>query len=215
VLKELQALTRDKSVYEYLQQEIVDGYHDHSEFVRAVESDYLDVVDREVRDSMGLVSDAQYLELFERYVQTVSAWVKGERVQNKMTGAQEKPDEARLAEFESYVMPKGDDAQSFRRSLIATVGAWRIDNPDAQVDYGRIFPDLFKRLSDHFFEERKRQLKRNVENILKYLSDERGSLSAKEQQQVVSTMEQMVARFGYTEASAKDAIVFLVRKRYA
>jgi hypothetical protein len=132
-----------------------------------------------------------------------------------MTGAQEKPDETRLAEFESYVMPKGDDAQSFRRSLIATVGAWRIDNPDAQVDYGRIFPDLFKRLSDHFFEERKRQLKRNVENILKYLSDERGSLSAKEQQQVVSTMEQMVARFGYTEASAKDAIVFLVRKRYA
>ncbi len=215
VLKELQALTRDKSVYEYLQQEIVDGYHDHAEFVRAVESDYLDVVDREVRDSMGLVSDAQYLELFERYVQTVSAWVKGERVQNKMTGAQEKPDEARLAEFESYVMPKGDDAQSFRRSLIATVGAWRIDNPDAQVDYGRIFPDLFKRLSDHFFEERKRQLKRNVENILKYLSDERASLSAKEQQQVVSTMEQMVARFGYTEASAKDAIVFLVRKRYA
>jgi predicted Ser/Thr protein kinase len=215
VLKELQALTRDKSVYEYLQQEIVDGYHDHAEFVRAVENDYLDVVDREVRDSMGLVSDAQYLELFERYVQTVSAWVKGERVQNKMTGAQEKPDEARLAEFESYVMPKGDDAQGFRRSLIATVGAWRIDNPDAQVDYGRIFPDLFKRLSDHFFEERKRQLKRNVENILKYLSDERGSLSAKEQQQVVSTMEQMVARFGYTEASAKDAIVFLVRKRYA
>lgn len=215
VLKELQALTRDKSVYEYLQQEIVDGYHDHAEFVRVVENDYLDVVDREVRDSMGLVSEAQYLDLFERYVQTVSAWLKGERVQNKLTGAQEKPDEGRLQEFEGYVMPKGDDATSFRRSLIATVGAWRIDNPEIPVDYARIFPDLFKRLSEHFYEERKRQLKRNVENILKYLSDERGTLSNKEQQQVRSTMDEMVARFGYTEASAKDAIVFLVRKRYA
>ncbi len=215
VHKELLALTRDKSVYEYLQQEIVDGYHDHAEFVRIVENDYLDVVDREVRDSMGLVSETQYVELFERYVQTVSAWIKGERVQNKHSGAQEKPNEASLAEFESYVMPKGEDATGFRRALISTVGAWRIDNPEIPVDYARIFPDLFKRLSDHFYEERKRQLKRNVENILKYLSDERSSLSPKEQAQVKKTMDEMVARFGYTEASAKDAIVFLVRKRYA
>ena len=215
VLKELMALTRDKSVYEYLQQEIVDGYHDHAEFVRIVESDYLDVVDREVRESMGLVSEAQYVELFERYVQTVSAWIKGERVTNKMSGADEKPDESRLAEFEGYVMPRGDDATNFRRALISTVGAWRIDNPDTPVDYARIFPDLFKRLSDHFYEERKRQLKRNVENILKYLSDERGTLSPKEQAQVTKTMSEMVARFGYTENSAKDAIVFLVRKRYS
>lgn len=215
VLKELMALTRDKSVYEYLQQEIVDGYHDHAEFVRIVESDYLDVVDREVRESMGLVSEAQYVELFERYVQTVSAWIKGERVTNKMSGADEKPDESRLAEFEGYVMPRGDDATNFRRALISTVGAWRIDNPDTPVDYARIFPDLFKRLSDHFYEERKRQLKRNVENILKYLSDERSALSPKEQAQVQKTMSEMVARFGYTENAAKDAIVFLVRKRYS
>ncbi|MDP3157911.1 MAG: serine protein kinase PrkA [Archangium sp.] len=215
VLKELMALTRDKSVYEYLQQEIVDGYHDHAEFVRIVENDYLDVVDREVRDSMGLVSEAQYVELFERYVQTVSAWIKGERVQNKHSGAQEKPNETSLAEFEGYVMPKGEDATGFRRALISTVGAWRIDNPEIPVDYARIFPDLFKRLSDHFYEERKRQLKHNVENILKVLSDERGSLSPKELAQVKKTMDEMVARFGYTQASAKDAIVFLVRKRYA
>ncbi len=215
VLKELLAITRDKSVYEYLQQEIVDGYHDHAEFVRIVENDYLDVVDREVRESMGLVTEAQYLDLFERYVQTVSAWVKGERVQNKLTGAQEKPDEGRLAEFEGYVMPKGDDPNEFRRSLIATIGAWRIDNPEPQVDYAKIFPDLFKRLSDHFFEERKRQLKRNVEQVLRSLSDEQGALSPRELQQARSTLEVMGSRFGYTEASAKDAILFLMRKRYA
>ena len=215
VLKELMALTRDKSVYEYLQQEIVDGYHDHAEFVRIVENDYLDVVDREVRESMGLVSEAQYVELFERYVQTVSAWIKGERVTNKMSGQDEKPDESRLAEFEGYVMPRGDDATNFRRALISTVGAWRIDNPEVAVDYAKIFPDLFKRLSDHFYEERKRLLKRNVENILKYLSDEKSSLSPKEQAQVQKTMSEMVARFGYTEGSAKDAIVSLVRKRYS
>lgn len=215
VLKELVAITRDKSVYEFLQQEIVDGYHDHHEFVRIVEEDYLEVVDREVRESMGLVSESQYKDLFERYVQTVSHWVKGEKMQNRLTGEMEKPDEGRMGEFEGFVMPRGDDASEFRKSIIATIGAWRIDNPTAPVDYGQIFPDLFKRLSDHFYEERKKQLKRNVENILKFLSDEKGSLSAKEQAAVRSTLDGMAQRYGYTDGSARDAIVFLMKKRYA
>jgi len=215
VIKELANLVRDKSVYEFLQQEIVDGYHDHAEFVRVVEEQYLDWTDREVRESMGLVSEGQYEELFERYVQTVSAWVKGERVTNRHTGQPEKPDEGRLSEFEGFVMPRGDDPKEFRKGLIANVGAWRIDNPEGNVEYRRIFPDLFKRLSDHFYDERKRTLRINAENTLKYLGDERNTLSAKEQQQVRQTLEQMTTKYGHTEASARDAIVFLMKKRYA
>ena len=120
-----------------------------------------------------------------------------------------------MSEFEGFVMPRGDDAGEFRKSIIAAIGAWRIDNPTAPVDFGQIFPDLFKRLGDHFYEERKKQLKRNVENILKYLSDERGTLSPKEQQQVRSTLDAMGSRFRYTDDSARDAIVFLMKKRYA
>jgi predicted Ser/Thr protein kinase len=215
VLKELASLTKDKSVYEFLQQEVVDGYHDHAQFVNVVESEYLDWVDREVRESMGLVSDSQYLDLFERYVQTVSAWVKGERVQNKLTGQQEKPDEGRMAEFEGFVMPKGDDAREFRRGLISQVGAWKIDNPDGAVDYARIFPDLFKRLAEHFYEERKRTLQRNGEQVLQYLSDERAGLSAREVTQARQTLETLGRQWGYTDASARDAISFLMKKRYA
>ena len=58
------------------------GYHDHEEFVRVVEAEYLDAIDEEIRDSMGLVSETQYRELFERYVTLVSHWVKGERLRN-------------------------------------------------------------------------------------------------------------------------------------
>lgn len=214
VFQELRALTRDKTVYDFLQQEVVDGYHDHEEFVTAVEQEYLELVDHEVRDSMGLVSETQYKELFERYVQLVSHWVKGEKLVNKVTGQHEKPDEARMAEFEGYVMPKGDDAGEFRRGLIASIGASKIDNPDQAIDLTRIFPDLYKRLKDHFFEERKRQLKRNVENILRYLSDEKASLAPKDQQQVRSTLDTMNQKYGYTDASTRDAIVFLTKKRY-
>ena len=82
------------------------------------------------------------------------------------------------------------------------------------MDYPRIFPDLFRRLRDHFFEERKRVLRKNKENVLKYLSEERGTLSSKEQAQVESTLKTMAERYGYCEHCAKDAILFLMRKRY-
>ena len=215
VLEELHAICRDKSVYEFLQQEVVDGYHDHEAFVAQAEEEYLDLVDGEVRDSMGLVSEGQYRELFERYVQHVSHWVKGERMHNRITGEMERPDERRMAELEGIVMPRSEDAGEFRRGLISAIGAHKLDNPDAQMDYARIFPDLFKRLRDHFYEERKRALGKNVENILKYLSDDRGQLSPREQAQVQATLDTMASRYGYCEHCAKDATLHLARKRYA
>ncbi|QRK06943.1 serine protein kinase PrkA [Archangium violaceum] len=214
VLEELEAICKDKSVYEFLLQEVVDGYHDHEEFVRAVEAEYLDRVDEEVRESMGLVSEGQYRELVERYVYNVSHWVKGEKIRNRITGAMERPDEQRMAEMEAIVMPRGEDPGEFRRGLISQIGAHKLDNPDAEMDYPRIFPDMFRRLRDHYFEERKRVLRRNKENVLKYLSEERATLSSREQSQVESTLKTMHERYGYCEHCAKDAILFLMKKRY-
>jgi predicted Ser/Thr protein kinase len=214
VLEELEALCRDKSVYEFLQQEVVDGYHDHEEFVRVVEGEYLDRVDAEVRDSMGLVSEGQYRELVERYMLHASHWVKGEKLRNRVTGEMERPDEHRMAELEAIVMPRGEDAGDFRRGLISGVGAYRMDHPDAELDYARIFPDLFRRLRDHYYEERKRVLRKQKENVLKYLSEERASLSPREQGQVEATLKTMTERYGYCEHCAKDAILFLMKRRY-
>src|ERR671935_2052588 len=104
VLEELESLTRDKSVYEFLQQEVVDGYHDHEEFVRVAEGEYLDVLDEEVREAMGLVSEKQYRTMFERYVLHVLAWTRGERLRNPHTGEMERPDEEMMAQTEAIVM---------------------------------------------------------------------------------------------------------------
>jgi serine protein kinase len=215
VLEELSDLCRDKSVYEFLQEEVVDGYHDHEEFVRTVEALYLESVDGEVRESMRLVSDDQYTSLFEQYIQHVRHWVKNEKMRNRVTGEMERPDEKRMGEMEGIVMPRGDDPGEFRRGLIGQIGAHKLENPEAEMDYGRIFPDLLRRLRAHFFEERKRALSRGAENVLKALSDERAALSAREQEQVKQTLAAMRERYGYCEVCAKEAILFLVRKRYA
>ncbi|HUL60090.1 MAG TPA: serine protein kinase PrkA [Anaeromyxobacteraceae bacterium] len=215
VLAELDALCKDRSVHEFLQQEVVDGYHDHEEFVRVAEAEYLDAIEDEIRDSMGMVSESQYRELFGRYVTLVSHWVKGERLRNRVTGEYEKPDEERMVEFEKIVMPPGEDRGTFRRGLITAVGAFRLDHPDTkEIDYVGIFPDLFRRLRDHYFEERKRQLRRARENVLRYLSDDREQLDDKARRQVEDTLRVMRERYGYCEHCAQDAILFLMRRRY-
>jgi serine protein kinase len=215
VLAELEALCRDKTVLDFLQAEVVDGYHDHEEFVRVVEAEYLDLIDEEIRGSMGMVSEAQYRELFARYVTLVSHWVQGEKVRNRVTGESAPPDEERMLELERMVMPPGEDRGSFRRGLIASVGAFRLDHPGtAEIDYVAIFPDLFRRLRDHYYDERKRELQRSKENVLRYLSDERPALDERARRHVEATLETMRARHGYCEDCAKDAILFLMRRRY-
>jgi serine protein kinase len=215
VLAELEALCRDKSVHDFLQQEVVDGYHDHEEFVRVAEAEYLDAIDEEIRDSMGLVPESQYRDLFGRYVTMVSHWVKGEKLQDRVTGVYAPPDEARMVEFEKIVMPTGDDRGNYRRGLISAVGAYRLDHPDAkEIDYLAIFPDLFRRLREHYFEERRRQLRRSREDVLRYLSDEREHLDPKAKRQVEETLRAMRERYGYCEHCAQDAILFLMRRRY-
>ncbi|MFO0580957.1 MAG: serine protein kinase PrkA [Anaeromyxobacter sp.] len=215
VLEELEALCRDKTVHDFLQQEVVEGYHDHEEFVRVAEARYLDTIDEEIRDSMGLVTEGQYRELFGRYAALVSSWLKGEKVQNRLTGASEPPDEARMTEFEGVVMPPGEDRGAFRRGLVSAIGAFRLDHPDAkEIDYVAIFPDLFRRLREHTYEERKRQIRRTREDVLRYLSDERDRLEDKARRHVEETVRRMRDRYGYCEHCAQDALLFLMRRRY-
>ncbi|HTN51225.1 MAG TPA: serine protein kinase PrkA [Anaeromyxobacter sp.] len=216
VLEELATLCRDKTVHDFLQQEVVEAYHDHEEFVRVAEAEYLEAIDEEIRDSMGLVSEGQYRELFGRYVALLSHWVKGEKVRNRVTGDYAPPDEDRMVELERIVMPPGDDRASFRRGLIAAVGAFRLDHPDAaEIDYVAIFPELFRRLREHTYEERKQQLQRAKENLLRWLAgEERPSLDQKARRQVEDALRVMRERYGYCEECAKDAILFLMRRRY-
>src|SRR5947209_8499042 len=140
VLEELESLTRDKSVYEFLQQEVVDGYHDHEEFVRIAEVQYLDHLDEEVREAMGLVSEKQYRDLFARYVLHVLAWTRGERLRNAHTGESERPDEEMMAQTEAIIMSGAEDRRGFRRGLISAVGAHRLEHPEGEIDYSQIFP---------------------------------------------------------------------------
>jgi len=56
VFAELKEVLAAKSVYEFLKQEVVHGYHDHAAFLRQTEDLYTAWIDDEVRESTGIAA---------------------------------------------------------------------------------------------------------------------------------------------------------------
>ena len=67
----MEELVKNVTVYEFLKQEpLPGGYHENKKFIYIVREQFLDLVDDEVRSSMGLVEERQYADLFGKYVTT-------------------------------------------------------------------------------------------------------------------------------------------------
>jgi predicted Ser/Thr protein kinase len=218
VFDELEELVRATSIYEFLKQEpLSGGYHEHRKFIFQVRDALIDKIDDEARLSMGLVEERRYLEQFERYVGQVSPWVRKEKVKNPVTRTDEAPDEGFMNDVERMleVGPAEGKREEFRREVIAKIGAWSIDHPGRKPDYELIFPAPIAKLREAFFGERRKQIRKINEDLLVLLTDGPGRMLPEDAQAAQATLATLKARFGYCDNCARDAIVALVRKRYA
>ena len=78
-----------------------------------------------------------------------------------------------------------------------------------------IFPRPIANLREAFFGERKKQIRKNNEDLLIYLVDGPDKMPTDIAEASQRTIETLKSRFGYCDHCAKDAILALVRKRYS
>ena len=206
VLEELEELCRERvNDYVWLQQEKRDGgYHDHDAFLAKLRERLLDMLADEVRSCSGMVDDASYRDLFNRYVNHVSYWVKGEKVLNPVTGGYEDPDE-RLMEEVERLLKSPDSREDFRHSLINSIAARAIDHPDERVEESAVFTAHIRKLRDAVFEERADALGRLCQNIVVLVRDEGVGLDENQRKQAESALAELRQRCGYNDSSAADA----------
>ena len=210
IFKELEAFTKRVSEYEFLRQEVKDGYHDAAGLIKVVQEAYLDILDHEVRDSMGLYDQKQWEDFIRRYVHHVSHLLKGEKVRNTITGQAEEPDHTLLREFEKIVSaPTAEkDLLRFRQNIISQVGAYSLENKQTPVVYQKVFPEYWSKLEKHFFEGQKSLLKQMQAALMrKDTSSEGGKLA-------LETLKNLQEKYGYPEEAASDLISFLLSRRY-
>ncbi|MGK5083381.1 serine protein kinase PrkA [Bdellovibrionota bacterium FG-1] len=215
-LRELEEFVKRVSEYEFLKQEIKDGFHDAQEFINTTRVEYLNRVDREVRDSIGLYDSAQWEEFVKRYVQQISLVLKKEKQKNPMTGEMEDPDFSLIEEFETIVDAPQDsgDKENFRQNVISQIGVWSLDHRGEPVVYAHVFKDFWNKLEEHYFESQKLLLTKMHDALLVYDKGEAAPTTSEGGKLAQTTIANMVARQGYCDKCAKEVILFLMRSRY-
>lgn len=219
VFEEMEDLVKNVTVYEFLKQEpLPGGYHENKKFIQLVRDRFLDLVDDEVRSSMGLVEERQYGDLFARYVTHVTYWTRKEKIRNPTTGRLEDPDEEMMVEVER-TLGVGAKRDDFRHEVISRIGAWSIEHPGQKVDYAEVFPRQLQLLKEAYFEQAKKVVKKTNEDLLLYLGDgaevARARLDREAFDRVETTLRNMQERYGYCPSCARDTISYLLRRRYA
>lgn len=219
VFEEMEELVKNVTVYEFLKQEpLPGGYHENKKFIYIVREKFLDIVDDEVRSSMGLVEERQYSDLFGKYVTHVSHWTKKEKLRNPLTGRLEDPDEDMMTEVEK-TLGMGQKRDDFRHEVISRIAAWSIEHPGQKVDFAGVFPRQLQQLREAYFEQRKKVVKKTNEDVLQYLADGADKMRARIDREaferVETTLKNLKSRYGYCDNCSRDAVSFLLRKRYS
>ena len=215
IIHEIRKFTHKVSEYDFLRQEIIDGYHDQDYFIETILEEYATIVDREVRECLGLYDTKQWSDFIKKYIINLSALLKKEKMKNPITGGYDEPDQSLLNEFESIAGAPKEAApkDQFRMNLISQIGAWTLDNPKETIDYFRVFPELKQKIEKHYYESQKSVLqKMNI--ALKHFGTDHEDPNSEGVKLARQTIENMQKNLGYTVDGAKEVIGFLMSKKY-
>jgi serine protein kinase len=213
LLKYIEALCRRTAEFEWLKlKPLSGGYHDHKHFRDVIRERLMDRIEMDVRAASGLIETGQYATLFTRYISHVSAWVKGEKMRNKITNRDEDPDEKLMREVESLFDSKAEPREQ-RDGMISMIAAWAIDHPGREPVVDEIFPDHVKRLEKAAYEQKRRPIAQLLRAVVTRLRDEGLGLEPSQRRDAEKMFERL-RELGYDQHSAADAASALLRERY-
>jgi predicted Ser/Thr protein kinase len=215
VLTEIEALCARKGEFDWLDLDPIDGgYHDVKLFVAELRERLLSSWEREMYLASGVIEEGRYEELFERYVQHVSVWMKKERLRNRATGEYEEPDEAMMREVERLLALKGDPG-TVRRDVIGAIAAWAIDHPGAPIEPETVFPGSIAKMRETVFEGKKPVIVRLVHDVVALVREDGSGLDDARRAEARAVLDRLAKHFGYCDACATAACAGLAAGRFA
>ena len=214
VIDELDDLCERTSQFAWLQIGAdTGGYHDHALFRESLRDRLLDWWEEELRTASGLIDEAQYEGLFDRYIEQVSAWSKGERLRNQHTGSYDEPDEVLMKEVEELAGAEGS-AEDFRRGLLSKLAAWALDHPEERPRKDEVFADYIKKLQAAVYVKLRKPIGEMCFDLVHFVHNDGVKLSEERKVEMRRVLDTLAARFGYCDHCASDATAMLIQKRF-
>jgi predicted Ser/Thr protein kinase len=217
ILDYLKNLIDKKSEYDFLNITPQGEYHNTKKFIELIETWGLDTLDVEVRESLGLVDERSYEDYISKYILSINALIKGEKVKNLVTGKFEVPDAFFIKEFESNVH-MNEVPEKFRSNLIARLGAYALDNRGKPIVYSEVFVDLVHLLQESFRKEQKKIIDKVSKNLVLYLAEMRENINhniSKDIKDIITNIiSSLQKKYHYSENGAVSSLQYLLKMRY-
>lgn len=217
VLEYLNALIEKKAEYDFLNISHQGEYHNPKKFIDLIETWNLDILDNEVRESLGLVDDRSYEDYISKYILSINAIIKGEKVKNTVTGKFEAPDSYFIKEFESNVH-MNEVPEKFRSNLIARLGAYALDNRGKPIVYSDVFEDLVHLLQESYRKEQKKIIDKVGMNLVLYLAEKKENINQNipkdVKDSIINIIRALQEKYNYSENGAINSLQYLLKMRY-
>ena len=171
VLGALRELCEQRAVYPFLNLETDGEYTNPLRSIGVVRTWYLNTVEEELHEAMGLVDREATTSLLTQYIDHVVHFIRKERRTNPVTGNSEDPDAGLMRDIEKKLSIDSSETDSFREGLVHRIAAWRMDNPEDELDYNLIFADIIGGLNDAFYDEKRKTANKIKTNLLAHLTE--------------------------------------------
>lgn len=209
IFEELERISKDRTVYEFLQFEPRGKYHDATLFITMVKDEFCDIFEDECLRSMSMVEEQEYDRLLIRYIENAVADVKKEKIYNPATEQYEPANQMLMKDIEKILGVQGS-VERHREGLLSRIAAFKLDNPKESIDISKIFSDHLNRIQDHYYNERKSVIQEIFQAMLALDTDEERNIAGKQLDQARLTYQELGRRFGYDPISARECLKFML-----
>ncbi len=223
IIEYLQKFVTKKNEYDFLNMTPQGDFHNPTRFVTLLKEYALDIFDEELRNCLGLIDDRSYEQYIKKYVQSINALIKKEKMKNEITGKFEEPDLYFIGEFEKGINLK-ETADTFRSHLISKLGAYSLDNPGLSIVYSEVLPDVIKRLQESFKSEQNEIIKMISNSMVFYEaelnrdssenSENSTPLSKENKQQIEKVVNNLQSDYHYSKSGAISLLKYILKNRY-
>lgn len=205
---EIEKLTRDRTIYDYLQFEPRGGYHDYREFIKYIKTQYSQNFHREFLSALNLYDEIQYIKALQRYMRNVTAFLKKEKIQNDITGRQEEANESIMEEMESLMGASGNKRE-IRERLVAKIASWRVERPTEELNFAKVFEQELSTIARRIYESKEEEIKKIKSSMMMFGSEDYNNLPKDIYLLCENTFENLETRFNYTRKNAWESLIFL------
>jgi serine protein kinase len=207
IFEELENLTRDRSVYDYLQFEPRNKYHDFIDFLKHIKQNYAQRFHKEFLKSLNLFDENQYLQAFDSYLKQIVAFLNKERIFNEITGKTEDPSETVMQEIENLMGFSGN-TRDIRERILNKVANWKLENKSKTVIISDVFSQELNNISRRIYESKKDLIDRVQNHMLTLGSEDYSAKSNELLDQAERTYSNLNSMYGYTKKTAWQSLIF-------